>query len=146
MSELSPLVCEAPDGQVNTFYWSVEDNSKYVPKSWVFRVRRTNPPNPKEEFVQVTVKELTADTVYIDTITNHNAEWAKKMGISEAIFPQIKNYLNLTIVSSRALVSGGGEWQTDNVKRMWNRFCSNGIAILDPEQGRYVFCGVKQNV
>jgi len=141
MNTLTPLHCQSPSGEHFTFFYLVNKYLACQPTYWEFSVRRTTNEPYLDMSYHVKVIELDATTAFIRDINNENAEWAKKKGISESIFPVIMTTVGKKIMSSNG---GPGERQTECGINMWKRFCSTGIARYDSDSRRYVYIPTEQ--
>jgi hypothetical protein len=73
------------------------------------------------------------------SLENNDNEWAKGIGLGEAVFLEAHRGLGRTVVSSRRWAREGGEWRTDRAQAMWERFRDEGLAVYDAPEDRFTF-------
>jgi hypothetical protein len=138
LSDLHPLSTTAQNGTEHSFWYETVEPELGDPRRTI-RVYRTNPPDPADEFFELTIAPVTHDTWRIDLIHRHDQAWARHKGIIHALLSLVSQAGAVRIVSSRPDVPGEAEQRSLEAEQMWQNLRSSGCAEYDDREQRWIY-------
>jgi len=135
---LMQLVCVGRDGVARTFFLEYEQVEFEITETWHFRVFRSNPPAPSEDFFDLVLERFDASHYVITETSHHNEPSYEQKGIPDSLIPQAARILGCRIVSSsNRKPRRQNEWRNDAADRYWARLVKRKMAAYDEFEDRF---------
>ena len=96
----TPITCTGRDGVIRAFFLEYEQVEFEITETWHFRVFRSDPPVPSEDFFDLVLERFDASHYVITEISHHNEPSYEQKGIPDSLIPMAARILGCRIVSS----------------------------------------------
>jgi hypothetical protein len=126
--------CVGRDGKKRDFKYSREEEP--LSGKWYFRVTSI-PPLPSEEFFELVLEELDANTVRVVSINHFNIPEYTAMGIPEALLPIARSEIGKVVQSSPSRGTSGDVFRSNAATKVWERLVAANAATYDSASDIY---------
>lgn len=130
---MSQISCIGRDGITRIFDYSVSQSAE---GGWTFRVR-SDPPPASGDFFELGVEKVGLTTVRVVIASHFLRPEYKAMGIPEALLPEIKRVLSLSVESSPTSGATTNVYRTPAATKYWDRLKAAGGATYDSKRDVY---------
>ena len=138
---MNTLICTGKDGIQSVFQYKFRSEPHDDPREVIFNLIPVT--GPYLDFFELIFQVVDDNCLKIVSMTANGQPIYSAQGIPEALIHEAAELFNAKIISS-SNSNGAGEFRTEKATKAWNRLVTQGKAVKDEADDRFLYTGYKR--